>query len=133
MKHVHVITTSSLVATVMRIYVSTGSPTLTAMAQVWQCYWQSGSPTLIVTAHVVAFSLPERIWGEDVRPFIPCLRFFFFFFKVEISSRTLIPLFRPGSVHSGYAPLDDCGRVFPDKLRVNLFPDRFPRCAWTAA
>ena len=24
-----------------------------------------------------------------------------FFFKVEISSRTLIPLFRPGSVHSG--------------------------------
>ena len=28
---------------------------------------------------------------------------FFFFFKVEISSRTLIPLYRPGSVHSGSA------------------------------
>ena len=27
--------------------------------------------------------------------------FFFFFFKVEISSRTLIALFMPGSVHSG--------------------------------
>ena len=26
---------------------------------------------------------------------------FFFFFKVEISSRELIPLFRPGLVHSG--------------------------------
>ena len=33
--------------------------------------------------------------------FPSCAFFFFFFFfnKVEISSRTLIPLFRPGSVH----------------------------------
>ena len=37
-----------------------------------------------------------------------------FFFKVEISSRTLIPLFRPGSVHSGSANWDDCDFVFPD-------------------
>ena len=37
---------------------------------------------------------------ENVRPFIPRLRLFFFFYKVEISSRTLIPLFGPGSVHS---------------------------------
>ena len=29
--------------------------------------------------------------------------FTFFFFNVEISSRTLIPLFTPGSVHSGSA------------------------------
>ena len=28
---------------------------------------------------------------------------FFFFFEVKISSRTLIPLFMPGSVHSGSA------------------------------
>ena len=28
---------------------------------------------------------------------------FFFFFEVEISSGTLIPLFRPGSVYSGLA------------------------------
>ena len=47
---------------------------------------------------------------------------FFFFFLVEISSRTLIPRFRPGSVHSGSASGDDCGRVFPDDLRVSLFP-----------
>ena len=46
-----------------------------------------------------------------------------FFFKEEISSRTL---FMPGSVHSGSASLDDCDRVFPDELRVSSFPDRFP-------
>ena len=52
--------------------------------------------------------------------------FFFFFFKVEIISRTLIPLFRPGSVYSGSASWDDSNRVFPDELRVSSFPDRFP-------
>ena len=31
----------------------------------------------------------------------PALFFSFFFFKEKISSRTLIPLFKPGSVHSG--------------------------------
>ena len=46
-------------------------------------------------------------FGENVRPFIPRLHFFFFFFKVEINSRTLIPFFRPGSVHSGSASWDD--------------------------
>ena len=30
------------------------------------------------------------------------------FFKVEISLCTLIPLFRPGSVHSDLTGLDDC-------------------------
>ena len=39
---------------------------------------------------------------------------FFFFFEVEIGSRTLIPLFRPESVHSGSVSRDDCGRVFPN-------------------
>ena len=43
--------------------------------------------------------------------------------------RTLIPLFRPGSVHSGLASSDDCDRVFPDKLRVSSLPDRFPHYA----
>ena len=51
---------------------------------------------------------------------------FFFFFEVEISSRTLIPLFVPGSVHSGSANWDDYGQMFPDKLRASSFPDRFP-------
>ena len=36
---------------------------------------------------------------------------FFFPFKVEISSRTLIPLLRPGSAHSGSASWDDYDSV----------------------
>ena len=52
----------------------------------------------------------QESW-ENVRQFIPRQRFFFF--KVEISSGTLIPLFTPGSVHSGSASWDDCDRVFP--------------------
>ena len=55
------------------------------------------------------------------------------FFKVEISSRTLIPLFRPGSVNSGSASSDYCDRVFPEELRVSSFPDRFQHYAWTEA
>ena len=43
-----------------------------------------------------------RAFLENTRPFTPRLRFFFFF-KVEIRSRTLIPLFMPGSVYSGSA------------------------------
>ena len=39
---------------------------------------------------------------ENVRQFIPRLRFFFSL-KVENGLRTLIPLFRPRSVHSGSA------------------------------
>ena len=42
-------------------------------------------------------------FGVNVQPFIPRLRFFFFFLKVEVSSRTLTPLFMPGSVHSDSA------------------------------
>ena len=41
-----------------------------------------------------------RGFWETVRPFIPRQHFFF---KLGISSRTLIPLFMPGSVHSGSA------------------------------
>ena len=81
------------------------------------------------------FSSRAWIWGEcstiHSRPAI-----FFFFFKVEISSRTLISLFRPGSVHSGSVSWDDCDRVFPDELRLSSFPDRFPhfarKAAWSA-
>ena len=54
------------------------------------------------------------------------LYLFIFFFSVEIGSRTLIPLFTPGSVYSGSASWDDCDRVFPNVLRVSSFPDRFP-------
>ena len=85
-----------------------------------------------------------RWFLENVQPFIPRLHFvvvvvvvvvvcFVFVFEVEISSRTLIPLFTLGSVHRGSASGDDCGRMVPDKLRVSSFPDRFPHCARTAA
>ena len=56
-----------------------------------------------------------------------------FFFKVEICLCTLIPLFRPESVHSGSASWDDCNQAFPDELHVSSFPDRFPNYACTAA
>ena len=46
---------------------------------------------------------------------------FLFCFEVEISSRTIIPLFMPGPVHSGSASWHDCGRTFLDKLRVSSF------------
>ena len=56
-----------------------------------------------------------------------------FFFYVEISSRTLIPLLMPGSVHSGSASWYDCVQMFNDKLLVSSFPDRFPHYAQTVA
>ena len=43
---------------------------------------------------------------------------------MEISLRTLIPLFTPGLVHSSSVSWDDCDRVFPDELCVSSFPDR---------
>ena len=42
----------------------------------------------------------------------------------------VVPLFKPGSDHSGSRA--ECDRVFPDKLRMSSFPDRFSHCAWTA-
>ena len=49
---------------------------------------------------------------------------FCFVLLVEISSCTLISLFRPGSVHIGSASWDDCDQVFPDEFHVSSFPDR---------
>ena len=49
---------------------------------------------------VLSFSLLARIWGEcSTIHFPPAL----FFLKVEISLCILIPLFMPGSIHSGLA------------------------------
>ena len=83
----------------------------------------------MVVVVVVAFSSRARILGEYSTNYSPST----LFFKVEISSRTLIPLFRPGSVHGGSASLDDCGRKFYDKLSVSSFPEMFPHYAYTAA
>ena len=52
----------------------------------------------------------------------PACVFLFFCFKVEISSRKLFPLFRPGSVHSGLTSRDDRERAFPDDSRVTSLP-----------
>ena len=84
---------------------------------------------------VVAFFSPGRIWGECSTTHFPLALFVVVFclFLVEISSRTLNPLFKPESVHSGSASWDDCNRVLPDELRVSSFPDRFPHYTWTAA
>ena len=81
---------------------------------------------------MAAFFSHVRRFRENVLRFIPRLRFLFVCCKVEISSRPLIPLFRPGSVHSGWATWDDCDQMFPDELRVSSFPDRFLHYAWTA-
>ena len=45
-----------------------------------------------------------RGFWENIWPFPACT--FFFFFKVEIILCTLIPLFMPGSVHSGSVSRD---------------------------
>ena len=85
---------------------------------------------------VVAFSSLARILGECSTIYSPSALFFLFvclFVRVEISSRTWIPLFMPGSVHSGSVSWDDRGRMFPDKLRASLLPERFPHYAQTAA
>ena len=87
--------------------------------------------SLVERCRLVAFSSHARILGE-CSTIHPQLALFFFFFKVEIRSHTLIPLL-VGSVHGGSASWDDCGRMYPDKLRVSSFPYRFPHYAWTAA
>ena len=67
---------------------------------------------------VVAFSSLVMIFGECLTIHSPL--FFLFFFLMEISFSTLIPLFMQGSVHSGSVNCDDCGRVFPDELHVSV-------------
>ena len=78
-----------------------------------------------------AFSSLAKNFGECST--IDSLPAICFCWEVEISSRTLLPHFMPGSVHSDTANWDECGRMFPEKLRVSSFPDRFPRYAWTEA
>ena len=87
-----------------------------------------------VTVHIKLWWVFPHVrgFGENVRQFIPCLHFFFFF-KVEISSHKLVPLFRQKSVHGGSASWDNCDWVFLDELRVSSFLDRFPHSAWTVA
>ena len=94
--------------------------------------FRTRSSTSLVPGHLSSwFSSLARIWGKcstfHSRPALFSFLFFFFFLEVGIRSRTVIPLFMPGSVPSGWASWDDCGRVFPDKLRVSSFSLTF----WT--
>ena len=62
---------------------------------------------VVVVMVVVVWWLFPRLgrFLENVRPFSPCLCVFLLLllFQVEISWRTLSPLFMPGPVHSGSA------------------------------
>ena len=61
---------------------------------------------VVVVMVVVVWWLFPRLgrFLENVRPFSPCLCvFLLLLFQVEISWRTLSPLFMPGPVHSGSA------------------------------
>ena len=97
--------------------------------QIWrEKNTKSTSAAFLVVVLVVGGFVFEDL-GRMFNNSFPTWAFFFFFFKVGISSRALIPLFRPGSVHSGSASWDDCDQVFLDELCVSLFPDRY--YAWT--
>ena len=58
---------------------------------------------IVATIWMCAAVSSLRVFWENVRPFTPRL----LFLKVKISTRTLIPLFAPGSVHSGLVSWDD--------------------------
>ena len=80
--------------------------------------------TFLTFCVVAAFSLHARILRDGLANHpSPVL-----FLQVEISSPAPIPLFRPGSVHSGSANWDRSGRAFLDELRVVSFPwfEKFP-------
>ena len=88
---------------------------------------------VVVSPHRGSIAISSvRVWKWP-EPVLSHLAPWLFFFKVEISPRTLIPLFRLGSVHIGSASWDDSDPAFPDELRVSSFPDRFPHYAWMAA
>ena len=117
----------------MEITIAESKPDMDSLIQQTFCF----SPDVLATAKDAsngraAFFLACEDFGRMFDYSFPACVFFNFIFKVEISSRTLIPLVRRGSARSGRASWDDYGRMFPDKLRVSSFPDRFPDYAWTA-
>ena len=87
--------------------------------------------TVMVVVVEVAFFLACKDFGRTFNPSFPICGVWLLFF-MEISSRTQIPFFMPGSVHSGSMSWDDCGQMFLDKLHISLFLDRCPNYAWTA-
>ena len=70
----------------------------------------------------VGFFLACEDYGVSFDDSFSACAFWFFFvlflgplslFEAEISSNALIPLRRPGSVHSGSVNGDNCGQAFP--------------------
>ena len=55
------------------------------------------------------------------------------FFKVEISSRTLSPLYMPGSVHKRFSELRRLWPNVPEEVACESASGRFPHNTWTAA
>ena len=107
-------------------------PPLITVLSHWEFPWESQlqqghatQTTVLGGLMMMPFSSLARISGECSTIHSPLS--LFFFFEVEISSRTLIPLFMPGSVHSGSASWDNHGQMFPDKLHESSFPNRFAR------
>ena len=82
---------------------------------------------------VVAFPSLTKILGVFDHLFSACDFFLLLFLSEDWLARTNSTLYMTGCVHSGSASWDDCGWMFPDKLRVSSFPDRVPHYAWTAA
>ena len=60
------------------------------------------------------------------------LNFFFFFWSGVLARAHYFHSFMSGTVHNGSAGWDDCGRMFPGKLRVRSFLGKFPHHTWTA-
>ena len=91
-----------------------------------------GGPSMDLYGGVGFFPL-ARIFGKCSTIYFPPVLYLFFFGGGEGGDYLmhLIPLFIPGSVHSGSASRHVCGRMFPNKLRGNWFSNRFPSYAWT--
>ena len=81
---------------------------------------------------VMGFSSLSRMLGECSTIRSPSA-LFSFFLEVEISSRTLIPLLGQDLSTVAQRAETTVGRMFPDKLHVSWFPDRFQHYAWPAA
>ena len=82
---------------------------------------------------LVAFSSLVRILGECTTIHPQPVLFSFSFLMVKISSCTLqfLSLCQDQSTVAQQA--ETSGQMFPDKLCVSSFPDRFPHYAWIAA
>ena len=76
---------------------------------------------IIIVIIIAGFFLTCEDFGRMFDSSFPACAYFFL--TVEISLRTLIPLFSPGSAHSGSVSWDDFNWAFPDELRVSSFSD----------